>query len=491
MKIEPNFMGKDSFFWWMGVVEDRRDPNKLGRLRVRILGAHTENKQLIPTCELHWAYVYQPITWNQAMNGLGHSPTGPAEGTWVWGFFKDNESAQDPVVLGVIAGIPEEQPQPSIGFYDPSEPHHDLLNAPRKIRTRFYPNDGSGAACSNETTASLYPRQTHPWGCILGESDINRLARAENIGNTIIGVRQRQRAVNVPIAFAHTTPGRQFNEPLPGYNAQYPYNHVYESESGHILEVDDTPNAERIHIYHRSGTYIEIGTGQEDNPGLKGDFGMKIVGKTFEIHMENTYVEHQNALNVTVRGEVNFYCKDTINVQADGDMNVHVQGDYTEKVHGNYFTDIDGNRVVKIGGNDELNVKGNLTVKVAGNIEESAGGHIDVGAGGTITESAGGHFSLTSGSLLSGDAPQIHWNSGLSDHFSPVSPAGPVVPPFPAPTGIKESRFESGKEPICECAPDTNPALNQDPKCGPIPDLPDPVPCPAACGPAYIPAGSP
>ena len=471
-------MGKDSFYYWMGVVEDRRDPNKLGRLRVRVLGTHTEDKQLIPTCELHWAYVYQPITWNQAMNGLGHSPTGPAEGTWVWGFFRDNDSAQEPVVLGTIHGIPEETPQPSIGFYDPSEPHHDLLNAPRKIRSRYYPNDGTGAANKNETTASLYPRATHPWGCVIGESDVNRLARAENITDTIIGVRKRQRAVNIPIAFSHTSPGRQFNEPLPSYNAEYPYNHVYESESGHILEVDDTPDNERIHIYHRSGTYIELGTGQEENPGLHGDFSMKIVGKTFEIHMENTYVEHQNALNVTVRGEVNFYCKDTINVQADGDMNVHVQGNYTEKVKGNYYTDISGSRVVRIGGDDELDVTGNQTMKVSGNVEHSSGGHYNVAAGGTITESAGGHFSMTSGSEISGDASVIHWNSGHSSRISPSSPTSPSVPAFPAPTGLKETRFESGSDPVSECVSDTSPILNEDTICGSIPKLPDSTPCP-------------
>jgi len=512
-------MGKDSFYWWMGVVEDRNDPVMLGRLRVRILGAHTENKQLIPTCELQWAYVYQPITWNQAMNGLGHSPTGPAEGTWVWGFFKDNESAQDPVVLGTIAGIPEEQPQPCIGFYDPSTPFHDLQNAPRKTRIRYYPNDGTGAQNTNESQASLYPRQTHPWGCIIGESDVNRLARAENISDTIIGVRQRQRAVGVPIAFAHTTPGRQFNEPLPGYDSAYPYNHVYESESGHILEVDDTPNAERIHIYHRSGTYIEIGTGQEDNPGLSGDFGMKIVGKTFEIHMENSYIQHQNTLNVTVRGEVNFYCQDTINVQADGDMNVHVQGDYTEKIGGDYFTDIGGKRIVRIaeseeldvgegrttnigngetvnigdgrttkigngetlhigdsrttniGDSDSLSAGGSYDVKIGGSYSESAA-TIEMNADGEIESSAGGQFGVTASAIVGGAggwtwlANAIVTPSGSphpgsphspSSPSSPGSPSAPVIPPFPDPTGIIETRNETGPEPVKETQPDVNP----------------------------------
>ena len=38
------FMGRDGFIWFAGVVEDRQDPLKLGRVRVRALGYHTENK---------------------------------------------------------------------------------------------------------------------------------------------------------------------------------------------------------------------------------------------------------------------------------------------------------------------------------------------------------------------------------------------------------------------------------------------------------------
>ena len=32
---------------------------------------------------------------------------------------------------------------------------------------------------------------------------------------------------------------------------------MYESESGHALEFDDTKGAERVHVYHRSGSYTE------------------------------------------------------------------------------------------------------------------------------------------------------------------------------------------------------------------------------------------
>ena len=78
------------FTWWTGVVEDRIDPLKLGRCRVRILGYHTDKKDddNIPTNTLPWATPMQPIT-SAAMNGIGTTPMGPVEGTLIVGFFRD------------------------------------------------------------------------------------------------------------------------------------------------------------------------------------------------------------------------------------------------------------------------------------------------------------------------------------------------------------------------------------------------------------------
>ena len=64
------FMGLDGFVWFTGVVEDRNDPAKLGRVRVRCLGLHTENKYNIPTSALPWAHVMHPVT-DPSMQGMG------------------------------------------------------------------------------------------------------------------------------------------------------------------------------------------------------------------------------------------------------------------------------------------------------------------------------------------------------------------------------------------------------------------------------------
>lgn len=42
------------------------------------------------------------------------------------------------------------------------------------------------------------------------------------------------------------------------YAAVYPNNKVTQTSSGHVIEIDDTPNAERIHIRHKSGSFIEF-----------------------------------------------------------------------------------------------------------------------------------------------------------------------------------------------------------------------------------------
>ena len=50
----------------------------------------------------------------------------------------------------------------------------------------------------------------------------------------------------------------EIQEPINQAKPQYPHNKVYESPSGHIIEVDDTPNEERVHIFHKCGSYIEL-----------------------------------------------------------------------------------------------------------------------------------------------------------------------------------------------------------------------------------------
>ena len=91
----------DGFIWFIGVVEDRDDPEKLGRCKVRVYGYHSEFKTDLPTEDLPWSIPIQPIT-SASMSGIGTTPVGPLPGTWVVGFFLDGSDMQQPAFFGTI-----------------------------------------------------------------------------------------------------------------------------------------------------------------------------------------------------------------------------------------------------------------------------------------------------------------------------------------------------------------------------------------------------
>lgn len=102
MTLENDFYGRQGFFWWVGVIENIDDPLKLGRIQVRIIGLHTDDKTDLPTENLPWGQILQPA------NG-SHTMSLPRVGEWACGFFQDNENAQIPVVMGVFNGIESAQ----------------------------------------------------------------------------------------------------------------------------------------------------------------------------------------------------------------------------------------------------------------------------------------------------------------------------------------------------------------------------------------------
>ena len=295
------FMGKNGFQWFVGVVEDRQDPKTLGRLRVRCLGYHTEDLIKLPTSDLPWAHVMNPIT-SATVSGLGQSPLGAVEGTWVVGFFQDGGDAQQPIVIGTLPGVPSE-----------------------------LPTKGNNKGFQDEVNAN-YPKYT--------ETDVNRLA----VGNddnphSSLTIRKADRTVSIgradfdpiDINLANTSAkalagddGTQFDEPTIPYNAEYPHNHVYESEGGHIREIDDTPSHERIHERHASGSGYEIGPDGTKVTRVKGDNYDLITGDHFAHIKGSNSTTTDGGVRVFVNADGGFSSHYTIEVGKNANVNVRV-----------------------------------------------------------------------------------------------------------------------------------------------------------------------
>ena len=264
MENKNNFAGKDGFIWWTGIVEDRQDPLKLGRCRIRCLGWHSPNKMQLPTNMLPWAIPSVPINVSNVY--------APKEGDMIFGFFLDGESAQQPVMLGSFPSIPLKAANRQEPFTDP--------------RTSA---ELSAAPVKPYESATNYPRK-------LDEPTTSRLARNDSdYPSEIVAEKRDRKASKV--------------EPNSYYAAKYPYNNVYESESGHALEFDDTKGAERVHLYHRSGSYVEWGP--------EGDRAERIQRNKFEVVIGNE--------QVYVKGDVKIYVDGDYDLEVTGDIRINGQ----------------------------------------------------------------------------------------------------------------------------------------------------------------------
>jgi hypothetical protein len=497
--------------WWTGVVEDRNDPEKLGRCRVRIFGYHIDDTNILPTGDLPWALPIQPIT-SAATSGVGNSPVGIVPGSWVVGFFLDGEDAQQPVIMGTIAGkpsinrettskikqtrelnnvlkdsngntvydndgepIPLRNPEvtdknsfyplkegdvnvlltslatklsdrdptkegeagelglyqispaslvslgylrrPSGGIVDETtaedenswtgkdgirnksaflnsnaiqetamisliQKNYNTLvrlnkitdntsvpiaagllasahvvgpkNADKfdkkdtygtKARDFFYIGNSSlngedkdyeqifedaqnyladnltsspTQPLNNEELSKLKgfqdPNKKYPKFEYAGQSDVNKLAIGD-MTHLSYKIKENNRAEKIQLARTSQT----WDEPDTASGAVYPYNQVIETEAGHVIELDSTPNAERIHIFHKKGTYIEV--------DVNGSMVRKTVGDNYELLDRNNFVYVRGAQTLTVEGKTSILVKDNASIEVEGDVSVTGHGE--------------------------------------------------------------------------------------------------------------------------------------------------------------------
>ena len=338
------FAGRDGFNWFIGVCEDRDDPKSMGRIRVRCFGVHTEDLGQVPTQELPWAQVVLPPT-----SKPGEIPN-ITPGQWVFGFFRDPDYLQEPIILGVLPGHPMYSADPRMGFNDPnSENAVESQDTKYKKAPDFgpYPVLTEQADTSRLASGKL---EAHPeieerdssvtedvptanQKKILGDADFtvdvasnwtDKLATNTDFSATTW---KEPKTTDDSIRgedAAGTNPETQ-EDRVPPYkrrNTEYPYNHVLETESGHIQEFDDTPFAERIYEKHRSGTYYEI--------DADGNKVTRVVGQNYHIIAGSNFVNIKGDVNLTIDSNCKTYIKGDWDIQVDGNKTEVVKKNVTE-----------------------------------------------------------------------------------------------------------------------------------------------------------------
>lgn len=236
------------------------------------------------------------------------------------------------------------------------------LSDPIAPETNVYGEDIINDPVATETVTVplklgfMDPTGKYPTPGYLGDPDTNRLARNAKIQKTIVAIKKTQRISS-----------SAYNEPETQYNSKYPYNKVFQSESGHIIEIDDTPGAERLHIYHKSGTFIEC---YPDGKMVK-----KVFGEDHEI----------------VLGKKDVYITGNLNINVEGDANINSQGNISIKAENNI----------------EMLAKGNVLIGAGGNIETT--GRINTRSAISRFEDIRPHVAVTpaTSSLLNKSASEV------------------------------------------------------------------------------------
>lgn len=329
--------------FYRGVVEDNNHPEKNGLVKVRIFGIHTqfnENSQeefeTISTEQLPWAEVVKSTDFG-LVSGVGISSI-LRQGTWVL-VVLDNDDVNKPIIIGTISGKNSidttQQYQNGEGFCDP---------------------DG------------IYPIPSRT-----SESDLNRIARNESLdgeyytnGDSTVYTKINDSLDSVSSNDGDSGADVSQDEP----NAlndltEYPNCSVVETQSGHVLEIDDTSGNERMRYYHPSGSYMEF---RPDGSVIKKTTG----GESIDHYI------HMNDVNEHIAKGVKRYIEKNLEEIIDQSVMRNIKQNITE------------------------HIGGNLKLKVDGNLEWEIGGNITITSGGTQSVSNGGSHSVS--------APTINLN---------------------------------------------------------------------------------
>ena len=226
-------------------------------------------------------------------------------------------------------------------------------------------------------------------------------------------------------------------EPNFPFRGEYPYVKSNRTESGHLIEIDDTPGHERLLQQHKSGTYEEIHN--------TGDRVMKIVGRNHHItlHDENVYVE--GTATVNVKGNVTLRVGGSVIIQAEKGVSMISAGDIRMKAN-NIVMESSGGNIELLsnvdikataGNNTHLSSKNNFLTSSA-NTEVSVGSHLDmISQSATSIQSAvdinlrattdfkanaGGTMNLSAAGQFNGDGATVHFQEGAS-----LAPTLPTV----------------------------------------------------------------
>lgn len=202
-----------------------------------------------------------------------------------------------------------------------------------------------------QTTGFIDPNAEFPKKEYKGQPETNKLARGEVL-STIVQAKEKDRLKGISLPFEES-----FDQPPIPYKAQYPFNKVTQTESGHVIEIDDTSGAERIHLYHKSGTFVEIDS--------NGSVVTRKKGSSYEIIDKNGYISVTGDASLSVKGGVKIYVGQDADIEVQGDVNLKCLNDITMQAAGR--VDISATEEINLH-SANINIEADVNLSMKGDV---------------------------------------------------------------------------------------------------------------------------
>lgn len=249
------------------------------------------------------------------------------------------------------------------------------------------------------------PTATYPTKEYAGRSETNKLATGD-IKGTIVQSKEKERMLG-----AQLPNGESWDQPLSSFKGEYPYNKVIQTESGHIIELDDTPGSERLQVFHRSGTFIEI--------DANGSVVKRTKGSSYEIIDKNNYVAINGRTNVSINGACSIFVGADANIEVAGDTNILCGNDITAQAGGRI--DLSAveeinirSKIIRMEADEAMHLSSDLKFDIQATTmnQKVAEDFTDSAANKYTTTS--GLISINAGGNINVDGSEFHWNDGSS-----------------------------------------------------------------------------
>lgn len=273
------------------------------------------------------------------------------------------------------------------------------------------------------------PSANYPTKDYTGQSETNKLARGD-VRGTVVQLKNATRMLG-----AKLPGGSAWDQPESPFRGEYPYNKVTQTEGGHVIEIDDTPGAERLHLFHKSGTFVEI--------DVNGSVVMRTVGSKYEIIDRNGKVSITGSADISVNGACNIFVGNDANIEVEGDTNLTCHNDITAQAGGKLnltaaeelniassnvnieaynVMNVKSNVSLRLSTTQELSLKSNTNVMVeATNLyqkskdsfhQTTSSLHEKIGS--SRFSQAGGSINFKASGMMNADATKLNLNSGLA-----------------------------------------------------------------------------